>query len=81
MEKSSQIAWKIVPFRHLFPLKFVPLIEVLMYPLKAGSTATVDFSFLRLSFSAFILKPLPFPPCPTIRAQSGMSQLCSRVEL
>jgi hypothetical protein len=34
MEKSSQIAWKLVPLRHLFPLKVVPLIEVLLY--KAG---------------------------------------------
>jgi hypothetical protein len=31
MEKSSQIEWKIVPFRHFFPLKVVPLIEVLLY--------------------------------------------------
>jgi hypothetical protein len=31
MEKSIQIAWKIVPLRHLFPLKVVPLIEVLLY--------------------------------------------------
>jgi hypothetical protein len=31
MEKSSQIIWKIVPFRHFFPLKVVPLIEVLLY--------------------------------------------------
>jgi hypothetical protein len=31
MEKSSQIAWKLVPLRHLFPLKVVPLIEVLLY--------------------------------------------------
>jgi hypothetical protein len=31
MEKSSQIAWKIVPLRHFFPLKIVPLIEVLLY--------------------------------------------------
>jgi hypothetical protein len=31
MEKSSQIAWKIVPLRHFFPLKVVPLIEVLLY--------------------------------------------------
>jgi hypothetical protein len=30
MEKSSQI-WKIVPLRHFFPLKVVPLIEVLLY--------------------------------------------------
>jgi hypothetical protein len=33
MEKSSQIAWKIVPLRHYFPLKVVPLIEVLLYQL------------------------------------------------
>jgi hypothetical protein len=32
MEKSSQIAWKIVLLRHYFPLKVVPLIEVLLYP-------------------------------------------------
>jgi hypothetical protein len=31
MEKSSQIAWKIVPLRHFFPLKVVPLIEVFLY--------------------------------------------------
>jgi hypothetical protein len=31
MEKSSQVAWKVVPFRHFFPLKVVPLIEVLLY--------------------------------------------------
>jgi hypothetical protein len=31
MEKSSQIAWKIVPLRHFFPPKVVPLIEVLLY--------------------------------------------------
>jgi hypothetical protein len=31
MEKSSQIAWKIVPLSHFFPLKVVPLIEVLLY--------------------------------------------------
>jgi hypothetical protein len=30
MEKSSQRAWKIVPLRHFFPLKVVPLIEVLL---------------------------------------------------
>jgi hypothetical protein len=35
MEKSSQIAWKIVPLRHFFPLKVVPLIEVLLYTLGA----------------------------------------------
>jgi hypothetical protein len=26
MEKSSQIAWKIVPLRNFFPLKVVPLL-------------------------------------------------------
>jgi hypothetical protein len=31
MEKSSQIAWKIVPLSHFYPLKVVPLIEVLLY--------------------------------------------------
>jgi hypothetical protein len=31
MEKSSQIAWKLVPLRHFFPLKVVPLIESLLY--------------------------------------------------
>jgi hypothetical protein len=31
MEKSSQIAWRIVPLIHFFPLKVVPLIEVLLY--------------------------------------------------
>jgi hypothetical protein len=31
MEKSSQIAWKIVPLIHFFPLKVVPLIEVPLY--------------------------------------------------
>jgi hypothetical protein len=31
MEESSQIAWIPVPLRHFFPLKVVPLIEVLLY--------------------------------------------------
>jgi hypothetical protein len=31
MEKSSQIAWKLVPLIHFSPLKVVPLIEVLLY--------------------------------------------------
>jgi hypothetical protein len=31
METSNQIAWKIVPIRNFFPLKVVPLIEVLLY--------------------------------------------------
>jgi hypothetical protein len=39
MEKSSQIAWKIVPLRHFFPLKVVPLIEVLLYEVFAEKLA------------------------------------------
>jgi hypothetical protein len=31
MKKTSQIAWKLVPLRHFFPLKVVPLIEALLY--------------------------------------------------
>jgi hypothetical protein len=31
MKKSSQIAWKIVPFGHFFSVKVVPFIEVLLY--------------------------------------------------
>jgi hypothetical protein len=31
MEKSSKIAWKLVPLRHFSPLKIVPLIEVPLY--------------------------------------------------
>jgi hypothetical protein len=34
MEKSSQIARKLVPLRHFFPLKVVLLIEVLLYSCK-----------------------------------------------
>jgi hypothetical protein len=37
MEKSSQIAWIIVPLRHLFPLNVVPLIEVLLYTRQYGT--------------------------------------------
>jgi hypothetical protein len=39
MEKSSQIAWKVIPLRHFFPLKVVPLIEVLLYS-KSGKVVT-----------------------------------------
>jgi hypothetical protein len=42
MEKSSQIALKIVPLRHFFSLKVVPLIEVLLY-----STALLEYSQVR----------------------------------
>jgi hypothetical protein len=40
MEKSSQIAWKIVPLRHSFPRKVVPLIEGLLYVINALSPPT-----------------------------------------
>jgi hypothetical protein len=45
MEKSSQIAWKIVPLRHFFPLKVVPLIEVLLYNHEWLSNCTKAISF------------------------------------
>jgi hypothetical protein len=41
MEKSSQIAWKIFPLRNYFPLKVVPLIEVLLYYDSQSTTITV----------------------------------------
>jgi hypothetical protein len=46
MEKSSQVAWKIVPLRHFFPLKVVPLIEVLLYK---GRLPTSDYDKWKLS--------------------------------
>jgi hypothetical protein len=39
MEKSSQIAWEIVPLRHFFPQKVVPLIEVLLHVNKDSTWA------------------------------------------
>jgi hypothetical protein len=45
--KSSQIAWKPVPLRHFFPLKVVPLIEVLLYldpPEQVGGWTRVRLS-------------------------------------
>jgi hypothetical protein len=54
MEKSSQIAWKIVPLRHFFPLKVVPLIEVLLYMIlkldlinQTWMTGTVEKKFTK----------------------------------
>jgi hypothetical protein len=38
MEKSSQIAWKIVPLRHFLPLKVGSLIEVLLYDSRLQQT-------------------------------------------
>jgi hypothetical protein len=42
MEKSSQIAWKLVPLRHFFPLQVVPLIEVLLYELRCWSVGGLE---------------------------------------
>jgi hypothetical protein len=45
MEKSSQIAWKIVPLRHFFRLKVVPLIEVLLYVIgREGVECSIKFA-------------------------------------
>jgi hypothetical protein len=50
MENSSQTAWKLVPLRHFFPLKVVPLIEVLLYlpllPLVWGMITGSNFCYL-----------------------------------
>jgi hypothetical protein len=43
MEKPSQIAWEIVPLIHLFPLKIVPLIEVLMFCLCSQNAYKFNF--------------------------------------
>jgi hypothetical protein len=63
MEKSSQIAWKIVPLRHFFPLKVVPLIEVLLYTEKSVGWYEQDmYDRQRLSWGSASLAPLPgFP--------------------
>jgi hypothetical protein len=40
MEKSSQIAWKIVPLRHFFPFKVVPLSSSKRNAKKKAKTAS-----------------------------------------
>jgi hypothetical protein len=45
MVKSSQIAWKVVPLRHFFPLKVVPLIEVLLYQKSLWKVMGVTLNF------------------------------------
>jgi hypothetical protein len=50
MEKSSQIAWKIVPLRHVFPLKVVPLIEVLLYTIGTKVSNMIDLSIISARF-------------------------------
>jgi hypothetical protein len=59
MEKSSQIAWKIVPLRHYFPLKVVPLIEILLYP---GTSPRIPNRFRRSYY---------IPPGTTLDMQVG----------
>jgi hypothetical protein len=61
MEKSSQIAWKIVPLRHFFQLKVVPLIEVVLYSnLATGSVAEeFEVSIERLTNTHPPLFPSP----------------------
>jgi hypothetical protein len=55
MEKSSQTAW-IVPLRHFFPLKVVPLIEVLLYFEKESSKKSGVFT----SMEAMAYSLVPF---------------------
>jgi hypothetical protein len=56
MEKSTQIAWKIVPLRDFFALKVVPLIEVLLYAvLDTGSPLCVHVGFLGTSGDVAIM--------------------------
>jgi hypothetical protein len=56
MEKSSQIAWKLVPLRHFSPLKVVPLIEVLLYMITPPREATAYA--LSISFCARLVSDL-----------------------
>jgi hypothetical protein len=48
-----ETAWKLVPLRQIFPLKVVPLIEVLLYTFTGISTA-VKYSIKE--------RPLPQKP-------------------
>jgi hypothetical protein len=59
MEKSSQIAWKIVPLIHFFPLKVVPLIEVLLYSDSLQALWTIYKRLLEWHAAQFQLKGLP----------------------
>jgi hypothetical protein len=47
MEKSSQIAWKLVPLRHFYPLKVVSLIEVLLYSYFRNSTQETGIKWIQ----------------------------------
>jgi hypothetical protein len=61
MEKSSQMAWKVVPLRHIFPLKVVPLVEVLLYVVVGdGEEVHLQHQF-RLSGKNHLTVPLVSP--------------------
>jgi hypothetical protein len=67
METSSQIAWRIVPLRHFFPLKVVPLIEVLLYnlPLSKRLGPVAANASRSQGFTPYIMGvPSPPPPPP-----------------
>jgi hypothetical protein len=64
--EGCQIAWKIVPLRHFFPLKVVPLIEVLLYSgfwaiarYCKGNTLRLREAKIKIWFSLLGSKSLP----------------------
>jgi hypothetical protein len=81
MEKSSQIAWKIVPLRHLFPLKLVPLIEVLLYVMlqipsmvkaqKAGTSRGVNAVCTGTTATTILLESVGHQPVKCMVAGSN----------
>jgi hypothetical protein len=73
MEKSSKIAWKIVPLRHFFPLKVVPLIEVLLYL----STTHADVWQSSLDSLLLMTQLIPLVDIQLITAQRCSKTLAS----
>jgi hypothetical protein len=63
MEKSSQTAWKLVPLRHFFALKNVPLIDVLLY-------SRVHLTTYNLTTQQ-ILRPYPVKPNGIVFSKGG----------
>jgi hypothetical protein len=63
MERTSQIACQIVPLRHFFPLKVVPLIEVLLY---AGCTICGTYMIHQTNFIMEILRRFPSWEAPDL---------------
>jgi hypothetical protein len=78
MEKSSQIAWKIVPLRHFFPLKVVPLIEVLLY-LELGSQCPEQLLPLESALTS-LLHSIRILDSPDTRAYT-METACAAKEV